>query len=195
MQHLWDAYFVKLMRVAKDKLRRVPLRAADEEDVAISAFHSFYQGVAAGRIPKLDDRHDLWNVLLTITIRKCYAHIKRQLAAKRGGGRTRGESVFAHAGESGEPVGLDQFIASDPTPEFAGHVVDACDEMLSGLDEPLRTIARLKMEGYTNEEISQKLNVSTRGDSQAGRDSSEMVGRIGINVIRTSCGCGISQLG
>jgi DNA-directed RNA polymerase specialized sigma24 family protein len=62
----------------------------------------------------------------------------------------------------GEPVGLDQFLATDPTPEFAGQVADTCSELLGCLNEQLRTIAQLKMEGYTHAEIAEKLDISTR---------------------------------
>ena len=51
-------------------VRRAPRRASDEEDVALSAFQSFYQGIARGRFPQLEDRDNLWRLLITITARK-----------------------------------------------------------------------------------------------------------------------------
>ena len=36
-QRLWEAYFGRLVALARAKLRGIPLRAADEEDVALSA--------------------------------------------------------------------------------------------------------------------------------------------------------------
>src|SRR5208282_1911184 len=72
VQRLWERYFVRLVGLARVKLGNCPRRVADEEDVAASAFDSFWQGAAQGRFPKLNDRHDLWRLLFTITARKAY---------------------------------------------------------------------------------------------------------------------------
>src|SRR5262245_24320 len=66
VQKLWEAYFPRLVGLARKKLRELPGRAADEEDVALSAFDSFCDGVAQGRFPQLTDRDDLWHILVTI---------------------------------------------------------------------------------------------------------------------------------
>ena len=48
----------------------MPRVAADEEDVALSAFDSFCRGAQRGRFPQLDDRDNLWRLLVVITSRK-----------------------------------------------------------------------------------------------------------------------------
>ncbi len=40
-QKLWERYFRRLVGLARKKLRAAPRRAADEEDVALSAFTGF----------------------------------------------------------------------------------------------------------------------------------------------------------
>ena len=45
---LSDGYFARLVALARDHLRASPRAAADEEDVALSAFDSFYRGPARG---------------------------------------------------------------------------------------------------------------------------------------------------
>ena len=67
---LWNRYFPRLVELARARLRGFPLRAVDVEDVALSAFDSFCRDAAAGRLPRLDDRDDLWRVLLLITGQK-----------------------------------------------------------------------------------------------------------------------------
>ena len=67
---LWEAYFARLVAVARGRLRAAPRAAADEEDVALSAFDSFCRGVEGGRFPRLGDRDDLWQVLFVITDRR-----------------------------------------------------------------------------------------------------------------------------
>ena len=94
IQRLWEAYFPRLVGMARKRLREAPRRAADEEDVALSAFDSFCDGVARGRFPQLTDRDDLWHVLVTITARKALQLLRHEQRQKRGGGTVRGESAF-----------------------------------------------------------------------------------------------------
>src|SRR5215218_2228283 len=96
-RRLWEAYYHRLIALARARLRGVPRSAADEEDVALSAFDSFCRAAEAGRFPRLDDRDDLWAVLVTLTERKAYAQADRANAAKRGGGQVRGDSVLRPA--------------------------------------------------------------------------------------------------
>src|SRR6476646_9661876 len=79
-QQLWERYYGQLLQFA----RGTPLREADEEDVALSAFHSFCQ--TAARFPKLNGRNDLWQILIMLTARKASHERRRQKAQKRGGG-------------------------------------------------------------------------------------------------------------
>ncbi|MCA9213223.1 MAG: sigma-70 family RNA polymerase sigma factor [Planctomycetales bacterium] len=158
---IWQQYFEKLIRFARQRMSNMPRRVVDEEDVAISAMNSLYRGAAGERFPKLNDRHDLWKLLVTITARKTIHHQRRNMAEKRGGGKVRGESVFFRPDD--DQVGLEQVLGSEPTPELAASVSEACAELLAKLDdEKLRTIAQLKLEGYTNDEIAEKLDCTTR---------------------------------
>ncbi len=76
-QRIWERYFEDLTRLARKRLAGLPRRAADEEDVALSAMNSFYRGALAGRFPQLSDREDLWKLLVTITARKATAQRRR----------------------------------------------------------------------------------------------------------------------
>src|SRR5438105_14531380 len=78
IQKLWEAYFARLVGLARKKLREAPRRAADEEDVALSAFDSFCAGVAKERFPQLADRDDLWHGLVTITARKALQLVRHE---------------------------------------------------------------------------------------------------------------------
>lgn len=161
-QKLWELYYEQLVRLARTKLGDLPRRAVDEEDVALSAFDSFYRGIAQGRYPKLSGRDDLWRLLVVITARKASDYRQHAQRQKRGGGRTVGESVFAGPGGEADG-GLAQFIGREPTPEFAAQVVEQFQHLLDRLpDEAARRLAELKLEGYTNEEIAAQLDVTTR---------------------------------
>src|SRR5436309_4711052 len=84
-QKLWESYFRRLVGLARKKLQGTPRRAADEEDVALSAFDSFCRGAEQGRFPRLTDRDDLWRLLVTITARKAYQLALHEGRRKRGG--------------------------------------------------------------------------------------------------------------
>lgn len=158
---LWQRYYRRLVGLARKKLRQAPRRVADEEDVVLEAFDSFYRGAEKGRFPKLDDRDDLWQVLVMITARKAANQLKRQARQKRGGGQVGGESVFRQGDD--ESWGIDQVVGSEPTPEFAAHVTAQCRELIELLDDPtLRVVALSKLEGYTNEEIAAALDCKVR---------------------------------
>jgi DNA-directed RNA polymerase specialized sigma24 family protein len=135
---------------------------ADEEDVALSAFDTFCRGAEQGRFPRLDDRNDLWRLLVVLTARKASHQVRDELRAKRGGGQVRGEADLAGDSSSDEAA-LASVVGTEPTPEFAALVADQCARLLDRLgSDELRSIALWQMEGYTVEEIASRLGLSAR---------------------------------
>ncbi|HBT77936.1 MAG TPA: RNA polymerase subunit sigma-70 [Planctomycetaceae bacterium] len=163
-EHLWNEYFNKLVRLARRKLEGVPLREVDEEDVALSAMHSFCRGLAADKFQALENRVDLWKLLVTITARKATARLRRHFAQKRGGGDIRGESVFQQANDDcGRDDGIGGVLGREPTPELAADVAENCEYYLELLgDDTLRRVALLTLEGFRTEEIAVKLGCVRR---------------------------------
>ena len=84
-QPLWDRYIRRLVGLARKKLHSAPHRVADEEDVALSAFESFCRHAAEGRFPQLNDRDNLWQLLVVMTARKAHHLIRDERRQKRGG--------------------------------------------------------------------------------------------------------------
>lgn len=162
-QPLWERYHRRLVGLAREKLRTARRRAADEEDVVQSAFHSFFQGVAKGRFPQLDDRDNLWRLLVVITARKALDQLAREHAMRRGGGTVQGESRMS-PGESGwDAAAIEQVVGDEPTPEFAAQVAEEYERLLDLLgDDSLRRVAVWKMEGLTTHEIAERLDCSRR---------------------------------
>jgi DNA-directed RNA polymerase specialized sigma24 family protein len=160
-QKLWDRYFPDLMKLARKRLRTVPRRMVDEEDVALSALKSFFGAAQKGRFPDLADRDSLWRLLSRMTQRKAVDVLRRHLAQKRGGDAVLGESQL-HA-PSSINVGLAQFASDDIGPELTAIVTEQCQLLMGSLEDPqLRQIALAKLEGYTNEEISKQLDLAIR---------------------------------
>ncbi len=161
IERLWHRYFERLVRLARGKLPSHCRRAFDEEDVAISAFQSFCDRAARGQFPRLNDRNDLWRLLLTLTIRKAVVTMRHQTRRKRGGGRVLGESVFL-AGDQ-NAAGLAEFFERELSPEDVVLFTDELDKRLSQLnDATLKSIAMRKLEGYGVQEIAAELGASTR---------------------------------
>jgi len=161
-RRIWERYFDRLVLLARKHLGAGDRRAADEEDVALSALDSFCRRAAAGRFPRLEDRHDLWRLLVTITARKAISQVREARRQKRGGGAVRGQSALAWGGRSAAGS-MDQLLGNEPTPEFAALLGEQCERLLAGLEnDDLRRVALYKLEGYTNEEIAQQMQCALR---------------------------------
>lgn len=162
-QQLWQRYVHQLLRLSKRKLGDASKKVSDEEDVALSAFHALLVGAADGRFGQLEDRDDLWQLLVMLTERKAIAVRRKDKAEKRGGGDVRGESAVD--GPKGSRFGgMAQVVSAEPTPEFAAQMAEDLAVRLAMLDEDpqLRQIAYDKMGGFTNSEIAQRLHCSVR---------------------------------
>ncbi len=147
-QPLWEAYVHRLAALARKRLHRLVRRAADEEDVVQSAFFSFYRRAEQGRFPRLEDRDDLRKILFVLTVRKAIDRARRE------GRWAQVRSLEDLADSEAERV-LDGRALP---PALAAQVNDAQRWLLDRLgDETLRSIARLKQEGYTNAEIAARL--------------------------------------
>ena len=161
-EKLWERYYGRLVALARAKLGGLPRRVADEEDVALSAFDSFCQGALRGSFPELNDRDNLWRLLVTITARKAYQLKLKSGRRKRGGNTVLDEAALATYGGNGE-IELEHFIASEPTPEFAAQAAEEFQHLLACLeDDRLQKLALWKMEGFTHEEIAAKLDCAPR---------------------------------
>jgi DNA-directed RNA polymerase specialized sigma24 family protein len=163
-QKLWERYFRRLVGLARKKLRAAPRRAADEEDVALSAFDSFCRGAEHDRFPQLHDRLDLWQLLVLLTARKAVDLAQHERRQKRGGGGVLDEAALRRPADSSAQGGaFDQIEGPEPTPAFAAQVAEECRRLLERLDSPeLRSVALLKVEGYSNEEIAAQLGCGLR---------------------------------
>jgi DNA-directed RNA polymerase specialized sigma24 family protein len=161
-QPLWEAYCHRLAALARRKLQDTPRAAADEEDAALSAFASFCRRAEQGQFPRLHDRNDLWQVLVMLTARKAAQLARNACREKRGGGKILREGDLPGADGSGEG-GLAQVVGREPTPDFAAQMAEECRRRLEQLPDPeLRSIALWKMEGYTNDEIAERVGCVPR---------------------------------
>jgi DNA-directed RNA polymerase specialized sigma24 family protein len=150
---LWDRYFHRLVGLARQRLRDAPRRAADEEDVALSAFDSFCRNAEHGRFPDLADRDGLWRLLAAFTLRKAAHHLRDASRLKRGGG----------AGPDNSSGVFEEVFGREPDPGLAAEVAEECDRLLAALgDADLRRVALLRMDGYSVDEVAEKVGCAPR---------------------------------
>lgn len=145
VQRLLEHYFQRLVYLARNKLHTLPHLADYGEDVALSAFKSLVLGAQRNQFSRLHDREDLWRLLVVLTLRKAVDLLRRERRQQRG------------------ELNLAEVISQEPSPEMAVQMADECHRLLDGLGDPeLRSIALWKMEGYSNDEIAQKLDCVPR---------------------------------
>ncbi len=93
-QPLWDHFCKRLMDMANVRLGNKLKRTYDEEDVAVSAFHSLCRAIAVNDRVRLGDRIDLWKLLVVITERKIANRARKEGRQRRNIHRTLGESAL-----------------------------------------------------------------------------------------------------
>src|SRR5207249_11613736 len=85
-----------------------------------------------------------------ITVHKTLRQIAHHKAAKRDPGQETGQSDSAHEQ-------LLQLLTSEPTPEATVSFLDQLEHFMVQLPDSDRQILELRMEGYSTDEIAQKL--------------------------------------
>lgn len=150
-QKLFNRYIDQVMRLAQRHLGRPMAGRVDPEDIAQSVFRTFFHRASKGQF-HLDDPEDLCKLLARITLHKTFRQIAFHKRAKRSAGMESGESQEA----------LMNRIASGPTPEDAVAFMDHLEHFLSQLRPGDREIINLRIEGYNNLEIAEKLGISDR---------------------------------
>jgi len=166
-KQLWDGYFDRLVRLARSRLPVRFRRAADEEDVALSALRTFVRRATEGEFPEVSSGDELWRLLVRITACKTWKLMERESRQKRGGGRVMDEAALAPPGAGDEERGIEQIVGSEPSPEFTVQIAETCERLLGLLpDKKLREVAQMTLAGHTLEEIAGRLKFSV---ATAGR--------------------------
>jgi DNA-directed RNA polymerase specialized sigma24 family protein len=148
---LWRRYFARLVELASQHLARHVRRAADAQDVALSAFASFCAGAAGARFPQLLDRRDLWRLLLTLTLRHARNLARHETRQVRDGGRTVAATDLLGLPEAD----LDRLAGDAPDSALAAEVADQLRHLLELLPAgELRCVAQDLLAGYTAVEIA-----------------------------------------
>ncbi len=154
-EKLWDRIRPRVQDLSRRLLQRFNLPAiVDEDDVAISVFATLCSGLQSQQFPELRDSDSLWKLLVLMTVRKVNDHAKTHRALKRGAGQVLQDQHHN---------GLSQLLDDRPEPSYEAMMNEQCRAMLKALNDPiLEMLVLLKMDGYTNEEIAERLGYSRR---------------------------------
>jgi RNA polymerase sigma factor (sigma-70 family) len=157
---IWRRYFRDLLELARNNLNKRVRRREDEEDVLQSMYKSFCLRQQRGEFD-LAGRDALWKLMVTITLRKARNVAKAQGREKRDIGRE--QTMPADDEARSANWALEQMDAAGPSPAEAAVLNEALERRLAALADPeLRQIALWRLEGYTNREIADRLDMTER---------------------------------
>lgn len=148
---LWERYITRLIVTARRKIGSKVKHIVDEEDVASRAFNAFIRGHVDGRFSKLEDRDDLWRLLSRIVRNKAVDLVRKEEAQKRGG-----ENRALELNEMRDAV--NNRLNGNAIELFTLSVRETLEELKCSL----RPVAELRLEGYRNHEIAEKLDISEK---------------------------------
>lgn len=171
-EKLWEEYFLKIVKLAKNKMNNIQFGAVDEEDIAISAMKSFCK-MARKRDEVIADSTELWKLLATITKRKVIKERKRQHADCRQENLRVGSSKIGvknknnDDNENHDGLKLIQGEAPDPHLIIEGkevleqiHALLESDDFLK--NPKIHEFVTMKSQGWSNSEIAEKLGTTIR---------------------------------
>lgn len=152
---LWDRINPRVRELSRRWIQKMGMPVSfDEDDVTISVFAAFCERLRSQQLPELRDREGLWRLLILMTARKANDYAKIARAKKR-----------THETE-GLDVGLDAISELRDTqmePSLEVMMEEQCQAMLKNLGDPiLEAIVLLKLEGYSNVEIAERMQYSRR---------------------------------
>ena len=85
VEAIWNRYYQRVVELAIRKMKVNNDRAVDGEDVAQLVMHRFCMNATRGCYPNLDDREQLWDLLVVFTLNRIRKHLRACNTLKRSG--------------------------------------------------------------------------------------------------------------
>lgn len=151
---IWEKYFGRILEIARHRLPISDPGRGDEEDIAVCVFKSLCRGAVVGNFSELQNRTDLWKLLLKITHQKVVAAIRYSTRLKRGGVLTT---------EKIDELQVASVPATDPSPELLNVLDETFHDLPRRLrDNTMRQIVMARLEGRSNEQVADEFQISVR---------------------------------
>ena len=140
----------RLLRLASSKLPEQLQRRVDPEDIVQSVFRSFFARHEAGKF-QFEEVADIWRLLAAMTYHKVQHSIRHH------GRQQRDVNREIPNDKTAKPL-----ADVAPTASSIVMMMELLDQILETLSPAHREMVRMRLEGYSIEEISEKAKVSTR---------------------------------
>jgi len=157
VQQFWDRFGFRMQRLAEKNIGKKLAKRVDAEDVVQSACRTFFRRVGDGKL-RVATSDKLWNLMCVIVLLKTRQVARFHFRDKRALSR----EVPMAPGAEDESDDRFQPTSSEPSPAEAAEFADELNQLLRNLEPEMQQVVQLKLEGYTNGEIGDKLAVSER---------------------------------
>lgn len=153
---LHERHLTRLLNLVGRHLANKFNSRLDPDDVVQSVFRSIFRLTREGRF-EFEGDGDFWKLLLTVALNKVRNTVRHHQAGKRD---PAAESISTSAD------GVDGYIvnrlSSQPTVQEVVSFADMLEQILNQLDSDQQLLIQYRIEGYTQKEIAEKLNVDDR---------------------------------
>jgi RNA polymerase sigma-70 factor, ECF subfamily len=150
-RQLFDTYMERLVALARRRISQRLASRVDPEDIVQSVFRTFFVRLKAGEF-EIADQDDLCKLLMRITVHKTLRQIAFHQAAKRNPRNEKGQ-------QDADDDRLREVLDREPTPEATVAFVDQLEHFLARLRPDERQVLEMRLQGHSNEDIAQKLNI------------------------------------
>ncbi len=153
---LHKRYMTKLLNLVGRHLASRFNPRLDADDVVQSVFGSFFNGAKEGRYG-FDGENDFWKLLLTIALNKVRNTVRHHQTQMR----DLGKESFSTNSDGAESLLANLRNPQRIAAEYAGFL-ESLDELLDQLDPVEQELLRYQIEGYTQKEIAERLDLNDR---------------------------------
>ncbi len=150
-EKLHQRYRPQVVGLARQRLHRAPCHLNDAEDVAQRAFMDLFRCFRQGRVPELNNRHQLLALLSHIVACRVLNEIRASGTKRRGGTETIRRSLDCLLSGQRENEPLQQAMLKEC---YEIHVL--------GLPVTLRPFAEMYLAGFSNREIAEHMSCVER---------------------------------
>jgi RNA polymerase sigma-70 factor (ECF subfamily) len=151
----FERFTRRLIGLARNQLDARLHHKIEPEDIVQSVYKSFFlrYGDAESQPQDVDG---LWRLLTLITVRKCADRVRYHQAGRRN---------MAREAQAAADSSIDLWrdaIGREPTPDHAAVMTDTIQQILTGLSDVERPVIELSLQGYSTQEVSDKLGRAER---------------------------------
>jgi RNA polymerase sigma factor (sigma-70 family) len=152
----WQNLFQHISGYAARRISNYPIGQIDHQDIAASVFASLIRGCREGRFANVSDYEECLRLLQAMAKRKIVDRVRYLTRKKRGGDSARLETI--------DELSIAEVIEvcdQEMQPEACAILNEVIEDSLSHLNENLKPVIGLRLQGYEHQEIAEILNVST----------------------------------